>query len=520
MKSLLRQIDPMRLLALVLLVLPGAIVFGLGIYWLWRADTVMLWLIGFAACGALGYVLQQWLVRRDRRLLADAITDPNPDWPPSADVAWRRVDALALACEPQDWPLDDGSRVLELGRRTLDTVARTYHPEVERPLLQLTVPHALLIIERASRDLRTDITEHIPFSHRLKMGDLLRMQRWKETAETAFDVYRAGRMMINPLDALIGEAWRHLRDRSFGLAQGEIHRWLLRAFVRKVGYYAIDLYSGRLPLSEPSGLDAPTASSRTDRDTAAADATRDENEPLRILVLGRANAGKSSLINALFGRLISATDALPDTTTSIMPFALEREGLTRALVFDTPGCDTKPFEPGDIDDAAREADLILWVSAVNRPDRDVERKCLDRIRAVLAANQQRRPPPMLVAATHIDQLRPASEWQPPYDLVDPKRPKAVQMRAAVEALAADLDVPIDAIVPLCVAEGRIYNVGDALWSLILSQQDAALRTRLLRCMEARRREENWTLLARQLSATGRLLRDLPGKLFDRSKDKT
>ncbi|MGL1833593.1 GTPase family protein [Rhodocyclaceae bacterium SMB388] len=514
MKSLLRQIDPLRLLALVLLVLPGVIVFGLGIYWLWRADKVVLWLIGFAVCGALGYVLQQWLVRRDRRLLADAITDPNPDWPPSADAAWQRVDALALACEPQDWPLDHGSRVLELGRRTLDTVARTYHPEVERPLLELTVPHALLIIERASRDLRSDVTDNIPFSHRLTIGDLFRIQRWKATAETAFDVYRAGRMVVNPLDALIGEAWRHLRDRSFGLAQGEIHRWLLRAFVRKVGYYAIDLYSGRLPLSEPSVSEAPTGRSRSDRDTAAAAATRDESEPLRILVLGRANAGKSSLINALFGRLVSATDALPDTTSSIKPFALEREGLTRALVFDTPGCDTERFEPAKIDDAVRDADLILWVSAVNRPDRDVERRNLDRVRAVLAAHPHRRPPPILAAATHIDQLRPAAEWQPPYDLADPKRPKAVQMRAAVEALAADLDVPLDSIVPVCTAEARIYNVDDALWSAILSQQDAALHTRLLRCMEARRREENWQLVGRQLRATGRLLRDLPRKWRD------
>lgn len=517
MKSLLRQIDPLRLLALVLLVLPGVIVFGLGLYWLWRADTVVLWLIGFAACGALGYVLQQWLVRRDRRLLADAITDPNPDWPPSADAAWQRVDALALACEPQDWPLDEGSRLLELGRRTLDTVARTYHPEVDRPLLELTVPHALLIIERASRDLRKDVTEHIPFSHRLTIGDLFRMQRWKATAETAFDVYRAGRMMVNPLDALIGEAWRHLRDRSFGLAQGEIHRWLLRAFVRKVGYYAIDLYSGSLPLSESAVSEAPTAASRTDRDTATADTARDDSEPLRILVLGRANTGKSSLINALFGRLVSATDALPDTTASIQPFALEREGLTRALVFDTPGCDTERFEPGQIDAAVREADLILWVSAVNRPDREAERKCLDGIRAALAANPHRRPPPMLVAATHIDRLRPAAEWQPPYDLADSKRPKAVHMRAAVEALAGDLDVPIEAIVPVCVAEGRSYNVDDALWSMILSQQDAALRTRLLRCMEARRREENWQLLARQLRATGRLLRGLPKKWRDRDE---
>ncbi len=516
--ALFARLDPLRLTALLLLVLPGLIVFGLGLFWLWQADQVLWWLVGFALCGGVGFGLQQWLVKRDRRLLADAVTEPNPDWPPSADAVWEKVDALAAGCDPADWPLDDGSRVLELGRRTLDEVARAYHPEVDQPLLELTVPHALLIVERACRDLRRDVTEQIPFSHRLTMGDLLRMQRWKDTAEKAFDVYRAGRMVINPLDALIGEAWRHLRERSFGLARNEIHRWLLRAFVRKVGYYAIDLYSGRVPLDDADPAQGVSAGSKADRAEAITRSADDEAEPLRILLLGRANAGKSSLINALFGRLVSATDALPDTTRSLMPYTLEREGLTRALVFDSPGCDTALFDPERIERAAREADLILWVSAVNRPDRQQEREVLDRIRAHLAASPQRRPPPLILVATRIDQLRPAAEWAPPYDLADPQRPKAVNIRAAVGALGEDLDIAIARIVPVCLAEGRVYNVDDGLWATVLAEQDAATRSRLLRCMETRRRAENWTLLARQLTATGRLLRDLPGKLFDRSRN--
>lgn len=517
--SLLARLDPLRLTALLLLVLPGLIVFGLGLFWLWQVDGVVWWLVGFALCGGMGFGLQQWLVKRDRRLLAEGVTEPNPDWPPSADAVWAQVDALAASCEPADWPLDDGTRLLELGRRTLNQVARAYHPEVDRPLLELTVPHAFLIVERACRDLRRDVTEQIPFSHRLTLGDLFRMQRWKDSAEKVFDVYRAGRMVINPLDALIGEAWRHLRERSFGLAQSEIHRWLLRAYVRKVGYYAIDLYSGSLPLDETVPADTPSAGSRADHTEATARSANDDAEPLRILLLGRANAGKSSLINALFGRLVSATDALPDTTRSLMPYTLAREGLTRALVFDSPGCDTALFDPERIDVAVRDADLILWVSAVTRPDRQQEREALDRIRATLAASKQRRPPPLILVATRIDQLRPAAEWAPPYDLADPQRPKAVNIRAAVQALGEDLDIAIERIVPVCLAEGRVYNVDDGLWATLLAEQDAAMRSRLLRCMETRRRAENWTLLARQLSATGRLLRDLPGKLFDRSADK-
>jgi predicted GTPase len=512
MKDLLRVLHPLHVLAFLLLLLPLLLVFALGLHWLWQAGTRWYWLAGFAASMLAGYALQAVLARRQRGLLEAAATTANPDWPAAADEAWRRVEALADGVEPQDWPLDDATRLVALGRAALETVARAYHPQAERPLLELTVPHTLLIIERASRDLRADIAGQVPFSHRLTIGDVLRMRRWKASAERLFDVYRAGRLVVNPLEALIGEAKKHLLGRSFGLARIELHRWLLRSFVRKVGYYAIDLYSGRLPLDDATPSDTRTAASQADAAAAAraADAPR---EPLRIVVLGCANAGKSSLVNALFGRLAVATDVLADTTRAVTPRALVRDGLTEALIFDTPGCDTARFDRDALLATAREADLILWVSAVHRPARDTERRCLDALRAEWSARQARRPPPLLVVASHIDQLRPAAEWQPPYDLATPRGAKAATIRAAVAALAAELDVPLAHVVPVCLAEGRVYNVDDALWASVLDQQQAALKSRLLRCLEARRRSEDWALLRHQLLATGRFVRDLPERLW-------
>lgn len=511
MKTPLGRIDALRLFALALLALPLAAVFGLGLVWLWQSGRVTWWLGAVAACVALGYGLQQWLVRRDRKLLAEAATEPNPDWPPSADAVWQRVQALADTCDPPDWPLDSGARMLELGRRTLETVSRSYHPDVDEPLLELTVPHALLIIERASRDLRRDIAGQIPFSHRLTIGDLVRLRRWKAGAERAFDVYRAGRMIVNPVNALIGEAWRHLSNRSLGFAQTELHRWLLRAYVRKVGYYAIDLYSGHLPLEDAHPVIARTPASGVDLEAAERTAEADE-EPLRILVLGRSNAGKSSLINALFGRPVAATDTLPDTTTMLVPFSLVRDGLTRALIFDSPGCDGELFERKHMHEAALRADLILWVTAATRPDRGGERDCLDALRAFQSAHPERRPPPLLVVVSHIDRLRPPGEWAPPYDLADPQGAKAINIRSAVQAAATDLVVPIERAIPVCLLEGHVYNVSDTLWAAILDHHDEALRARLLRCLDARKRKENWRLLRGQLLATGRLLSELPDRL--------
>ncbi len=507
--KLLKGLDPFQVVALLLLSAPalGLLVFGLVA--LWRADHTLLWLSVFLACGMAGYGLQQWCMRRDRRLLTEAMTEPAPDWPPEADAVWQKVEALAESLQPDDWPLDDGGRLWALGRQSLETVARAYHPDTERPLLELTLPHTLMIIERASRDLRADIVAHVPLSHRLKIGDLLRAQRWKAQAEKLFDVYRAGRVIINPLDALLGEAWRQLRNRSFGLAQLELQRWLLRAYVRKVGYYAIDLYSGRLPLDDAS-VDSGLSASNTA--TPAGTPEPEADAPLVIVVAGRSNAGKSSLINALFGQLKTATDVLAGSTDRSMVFELERDGLTRAHIIDTPGCDDEAGFEALFKNVA-EADLVLWVSMLTRPDRATERAALDQLRHRLAQRRNRRPPPIVLVASGMDRLRPAGEWSPPYNLLNPDQPKARSVRAAVEALAVDLDVNPQQIVPVCLQEGRSYNVEDSLWSAMLGAQDEARRARLLRCLESRRRAQDWTLLWQQLRNAGRVMGELPDKLI-------
>ncbi len=514
MKSFFTEIDPLRILVLVLLLLPFLAAFGFGMLWLWQSGYMLHWLIAMVVLGGLSYGLQQILIRRERKLLADAVTKPNPDWPPSADVAWQQVESLAQVCNPEEWPLDEEAWVFDLGQRTLETVAKCYHPQVERPLLELTLPHTLLIIERASRDLRKDVAENIPFSNRLTIGDFFRLQRWKDKAEKVFNIYRAGRVIVNPVNALLGEAWRLFREKSLDQARDELHRWFLRAYVRKVGYYAIDLYSGRLSLHDDDETTSQTPVSKADSEQITVEPEVSE-EPLRILVLGRSNSGKSSLINAMFGELKVISDVLPDTTQSLKPFVLSREGFTQALVFDSPGCDSAHFSNDKMLTAAENADLILWVSPANRPDRQSERDCLDVLRAFQSGRVDYHSPPLIVAASYIDLLRPANEWQPPYNLANPQTIKSRNIRASVEAIANDLEVPIDQVIPVCLMEGKVYNIDDSFWSAILDHQDEALRTRLLRCLHAKKRTEDWVMLRRQMVGAGRFIRNLPDILGKR-----
>lgn len=513
MNPLPARIDRLRVAALLLWALPVVALLPLGVWWLWENRAAPYWLAALVAWSAAGYGLQLWLRRRDRRLLDGARTGPDPHWPPRSKVAWEAVGAMAGGIRPEDWPLSDGPRLAALGRDALETVARLYYPAVERPLLELTVPHGLLIIERACHDLRTEIAHQVPMSHRLTLGDLARAYRWKATAERLLDLYRAGRLVVSPVNAVLGEVWERLRRQSYGAAWSELHRWLLQEYVRKVGYYAIELYSGRLALTEDTPGTAATSASRHDLGQAEAQTAATAEEPLRILVLGRANAGKSSLVNALFGRLTAPTDVLPSVAAAVVPHRLEREGLTGALVFDTPGIDTVGLSPGALDGLVADADLVLWVTAAHRPDRQRERETLDRIRGLWGARPDRHPPPFLVAVSHIDVLRPPRAWQPPYDLTNPEGPKAINVRDAVAAAAEDLAVPAADAIPVCLADGRVYNVDDSLWAALLDRQDAANRVRLLRCLDQRKGAENWSLLLRQMESAGRFLARLPGRLL-------
>lgn len=509
MKSLLHRIDLWWVAALLLWLIPFAALLLLGMLWLRQEGLLLIWVGSLVLFGAAGHGLQRWLRTRERRELATGRTQADPDWSPRADAAWGRVEALAEQINPDDWPIGDGTRLGLLAQQTLELVAKHFHPEVEQPLLELTVPHSLLIIERASRDLRDTLTEQIPFSHRLTVGSLARAYSWKPFADRLLGIYRAGQWVMNPTNALLNQAWGHLTSRGYAMAQRDLYRWLLQEYVRKVGVYAIELYSGRLLLTDEHPAGHVTEHSA--QDLAAAEVESESmGEPLRILVLGRSSTGKSSLINALFGQLRAATDLVPDTTRVLTPYRLERDGLEIALVFDTPGAERLARK--SLQEIANAADMILWVSAAHRPDRQTERQILDVLRALQAAPVDRRSPPLLVVVTHIDGLRPLREWQPPYDLTDASNLKAMSIQAAVTALSADLEVPIANVIPVCLAEGRVYNVEDTLWAAILDQMDRAQRTRLLRCRESRRREENWNLLRRQLANAGRFLLALPRRV--------
>jgi predicted GTPase len=303
------------------------------------------------------------------------------------------------------------------------------------------------------------------------------------------------RAALNPLQAVGQETSGMLMERTATILSHRLRAHFTRLLVLEIGRAAIDLYSGRLALS-----DAEIRAAQ-ERDSAGAEAATDA--PVRILLVGQVSAGKSSLLNAMALAIRAAVGPLP-TTARVSEHRLELEGRSAVTLVDMPGLDAHAAAAEETLLQAARADLVVWVAAATQPARGPDRAGLDSVRAWASAQHARRPPPILLALTHVDQLRPAAEWAPPYDVSRPVRAKERAIRAAIDAVAGTLDLPADAIVPVAMPPGREpYNI-DALWARVATEIDEAKLVQLDRLRVGQQRV-GLRELASQLGGAGRMV---------------
>ncbi|MCA9095775.1 MAG: 50S ribosome-binding GTPase, partial [Planctomycetaceae bacterium] len=329
-------------------------------------------------------------------------------------------------------------------------------------------------------------------------------------APVASLLYRMTMFAANPASGVVRELGSYAQGELLQESKLDFQQWLLQVAIKKAGFYAIELYSGHLDLRElePGELTSP----QTEREAqqAAADTALAKQAPLRVLVLGQAKAGKSSLINELFGELQAADDVVP-RTRSLTPYLLKRDDEWSALIFDSAGYSEGLSDADVLKDLSREAanaDLLLWVCSAVSPAREPDRRLMHDLRQSIEADPNREFPPILVAVTHIDQLRPLREWSPPYDLRDESREKSRNIRAALQAVADDLRIPLERAIPVCLKPGDSYNVEDGLLSAMLAILPSARRLQCQRSLRERHNSEKWQLLWGQAREAGRILLDV------------
>ncbi len=476
-----------------------------GSLWLWEHQ----WGLYFAGVTALVTILSWPLLRsvqkRCTRPLHKLSVEPDPNWPPRAELAWQDVEMLANRINVDEVPLDQPEALWKVLENVLQTVAKRYHPDSDNAVLETPIPHVLKVVELVATDLREAFSTHVPGSHILTLNDVLRLQRLAGWFPTLNRIYRVASLAVNPTAAIARELAGYIQGKAINASAMETKQWALQFAVRRAGFYAIQLYSGQLVLDD---VEFRQPTSATEEILGQVE-RRDKNlkdDPLRILVIGQVKAGKSSLINALFGETRSAVDVVP-CTDGIEPHLLERDGLQQALIFDSAGYADVASAGKSLAQAREQVlkcDAILLVCSALTAAREPDSRLLTELRQIFQADPDRAFPAFLVVLTHIDQVRPFREWSPPYDIVQPTTPKAQQIRDTVEAVAADLKVPTDQIIPVCLAPNMTYNVDETLMPALLEALPEAQRSRYLRCLREHRDDAYWSQLWQQSKNAGRV----------------
>jgi predicted GTPase len=480
---------------------------AIGGWWLWQNQLLLLWLSITASCSGIAWIVARLLKRHKKNIFIATQSKPNAFNSQRDQKVWGAVQALAEQikqdksfkyAQPDNW--------LEIGRRVLAVVAKQYRPNARNPELEIPLTELLSIVEHVTHDMHQQLSANIPFSHVITLADGLNLQRWLDNFHDGKKLFRLGRMLVNPLSGFLNEANGYSQDNVVDMTLPYLQNWLLDTYIQKVGEYAILLYSGRMAVASEK-IEAITPESRQDSQQALAQQDSLECEPLRIVVVGQTNAGKSTLINTLFDKPVAAADVV-STTAELMPYKLEREGLVSGLIFDTPGYSEQSNWLKSHQKILDQADLVLLVCSANNAARLADRGFLDAFHKHFSAQAIRKFPPVICVVTHIDQLRPSREWQPPYDLNTPNCAKAQNIQAALFAIQRDLALSENTVlVPVSLIENEgqgVYNV-ESLIHAMGQHMDEARRARLLRCLKAVKGREKWPQLWRQVGNSGRWL---------------
>jgi predicted GTPase len=480
-------------LVITLLVLPFALLAGVGSYYLWTLRWGFYFWCLMAACMSLGYVLA-WYWQHKRRLLYPPDFAPPPHWTQRDAQAWKLVEARAnAAAQLPAEKFSDVTHYLNVGQAMALELANFYHPGTQDPIGNLTVPEMLAVVELAAHDLAVLVDSYLPGGHLLTVKDWRRAKQAADWYQSANNLYWAVSALFSPVNTGVRYAASRIgMARPFEMLQQNLLLWFYTAFIHRLGTYLIELNSGRLRIGADryralmESLKDGTAPARPSSASAAAEPA-DQVRQVTVTLMGQVKAGKSSLINALLGEQRAKTDALP-ATSGVERYQLHTEGIpTRLVLLDTVGyahTGPKGDQVAATRDAAQQSDLLLLVLHARNPARQADLAMLQELRSWFASHPDLKKPPVLAVVTHIDLLSPALEWSPPYNWQEGKRTKEENIRQALGAVRQQLGEFVTGIVPVCTAAGKVSGIEEGLLPAIAECLDEAHGVALLRCLRA------------------------------------
>src|SRR6185312_2984105 len=259
-------LNPLRLAIVFLgLLLPTLALIPLGSLWLWQHGYLIHWAIATLACTLIAYIFERTTLSAapSRVDSSDAVAEAVAVGTGEAErrriAAEAAVKVLAKGASTND--IGSWNDLLNTGLKTVETVAKVYHPDRQDPMLRFTVPEALTLIEQVSGRLRPIFEGIIPLGSRLTVAQFAQIYRWRgvyDVAERAWSLWRVARM-INPATAATYEMRERLSKSIMHWVKDTITGRLARAYIQEVGAAAVDLYSGELRRTSPNQLSASDA---------------------------------------------------------------------------------------------------------------------------------------------------------------------------------------------------------------------------------------------------------------------
>jgi len=469
---------------LVLVSLPWLALLVLGGVWLWQQHYLLAALPVLLSSYGIAWILSRKM-KEEKPVPAEwPGVDPDDRWSPAAREIWDRIDALANGLKPSEYPLTDTARLTALAQRVITEVAAHFRPQADRAELDVPLRNILFIVEQVCRDMREILDEWVPFSHLITVRDGLQLLKWRERFRKANYLRRTLSMAAAPFTAIPQELSYFFTGKIAKYPKGLLERWLLQTVVKKIGYYAIALYSGHLmpPSVSPAAPEEENALVK---------------KPLRVLVAGQTKAGKSSLINALLGEFRTTVDVLP-VTDELRVYKMHQADRDELLIYDSPGYGDDPAWFEQNERQLGEFDLVIVVCSAVHAGRAADSRFLAGLRNWFDQRLNRRMPPVLAVVSHVDQLRPVREWQPPYDVDTPDGAKAGNIRAAVESVAESLQLAFEDCVPACLAPPKDrYNI-EAVLAAMARKLPESLRAHYLRTLAEGHQKDKLQLLLGQL----------------------
>ncbi len=496
----------------VLFLLPFAFLTGVGFYHLWKTGWLF-WAWWPMACSFAAAYILAW--RWQKGLSRRAAEEPPPGHHTERDVraAQSVIDKYINRTENVNVESITGAQLyVDVAQDMAAEIAAIYHPNSKDPLGGLTIPEILAVIELAAHDLGIEARESLPGGHLVTINNV-------RQAQSAMKWYQRGNQAMWAVSAVLDPVRTGLRYAASQAGLGKLvdlakqisFLWFYKKFVRKLGFYLIELYSGRLKVGVEryQELQREREASRPigGGDTIVLDGQADKARAVSIAIIGQVKAGKSSLINALLGERRAVTDVIP-ATSGVSRYELRAADGSRLILLDTVGYNQTGPAADQLDEtieAAREADLIFFVAHARNPAREADLKVWQELKDSFTDRPELKMPPVVVVLTHIDLLSPALEWSPPYDWRNPARPKEQSIAEAVAAAGEQFGAGISALVPVCAAENKLAGVAEELIPEMTGLLGEARAVAFLRCLHAEADERQLQKIFQQALAAGKAL---------------